>query len=515
METEQITQSLRAAMMQQSQQGMTVTQMMSSGLSFADIILTIFGNQQGNSNGLASAGTVFPDFSGGNLQLAEQGTVQNEFAEILGLLTPEILSGLDNSDTRYSELLSGMQSGVSKKSGNIPAVSKLFSSPDNGDTVDITDNLSNSGFSDIEKALNFDMLNLTETDSDLSYSDNMVKADPFQLAGLLDYIGTGTGIPSVTDISDKQIFNRKVPDIVDNSAVDDDFVNNAFNSIAVDNNVNNFEFDNADLLNTDNIRTVSSVPESQFNPEEMLKSGEMEIISYVPDTLGASSDSETADNSGDEGEALEFYRTLNSVKENVKSEDSGSVGVSENAVNLSAEDLNGFAKNIDISFERAAAETTMNKMEYEPADKQLADGISKNLEKGQSEFTVKLKPEGLGEILVKLVQSSEGKMMLTMVASSEKTAELLNRDLASLQSSLNQHNVQISDSGVNVAKNVMPMSSAFDQYDERRQDEGKQQNQFRELKSKIRSVSVQNVSYDAETAAQQSIISDSALNITI
>ena len=106
-------------------------------------------------------------------------------------------------------------------------------------------------------------------------------------------------------------------------------------------------------------------------------------------------------------------------------------------------------------------------------------------------------------------------MLLTMVASSAKTAELLNHDLSSLQSSLSQHNVEIANNSIEVAKNVMPASSAFDQYDERRQDEGNQQNQFRQIRSKVRNVSVGEVSFDSDTKPSLDKVLDQSLNILI
>ena len=102
-----------------------------------------------------------------------------------------------------------------------------------------------------------------------------------------------------------------------------------------------------------------------------------------------------------------------------------------------------------------------------------------------------------------------------MIASSEKTAELLNRDLVALQNTLNQHNVEIENNTVKTTETVMHAQSAFDQYDERRQDEANQQNHFRQLKNKIRNVSDKNVSFDSETEPIKSVSDDSALNITI
>lgn len=455
---EQITQGLRAAILEQSQQGMTVSQMMSSGISFADIIMTIIGNQQENAEGMVFPEMSLPGMIDSEMQSAQQVNVQGEFGDILGLMTPDIMNGIQNSGFLSEGFIT--DDNLFKKLSNNEEYQSIFG-----------------------KVNTYETFNLKDSDEHLSYSGSIVKADPLQLAGLLDYIGTGIGIPSAADILDNEV-------LVSNKSVNSDSIKNLTGA----------------LSSTESFK-------NQFDPEQMIKSGEMEIISYVPEVPKNTETESVSDSS--ETDALEFYRTMNSVKENVKTEESKSAGVSENTVSFNVDDMNKYAENIDISFDRAAAETTMNKLEYEPAERQLLRGISENLEKEKSEFTVKLKPDGLGEILVKLVQNNEGKMLLTMIASSAKTAELLNHDLASLQSSLNQHNVEIVNKSVDVAKNVMPMTSAFDQYDERRQDEGRQQNQFRSLKSKINSTPIKNVLFDTEIISGQNIISDQALDITI
>jgi len=277
---------------------------------------------------------------------------------------------------------------------------------------------------------------------------------------------------------------------------------------------------NPDIVeNNENLKSISSVQSNQntaFNPEELLKSGEMEIVSYTPAGSGQGSDALMSDENqdgSDSNNVIDFYRTLKSVKESTGTEKTQK---SENTVNFNVDDMHKYAENIDISFDRVSAETSMNKAEFDSVEKQLTDGISENLDKGNGEFTVKLKPEGLGEILVKLVQSNEGKMLLTMVASSEKTADILNKDLSSLQSSLNQHNVEIANNSVETAKSVMPLESTFNQYDERRQDEGNQQQQFRNLKSKVKeSSAVDNISYDTTIGIIDNRVLDKALNITI
>ena len=62
----------------------------------------------------------------------------------------------------------------------------------------------------------------------------------------------------------------------------------------------------------------------------------------------------------------------------------------------------------------------------------------------------------------------------------------------------------------------MPAASAFNEYDRRRQDEGDQQNQYRQLKSKLKSnMSVGNVTFDSETNLQINSVPDRVLDIMI
>ena len=433
METEQISQNLVSSLnsLRQSGQGMTVSQMMSSGISFADIISMMINGTNQNAE---MTGIFDPQLLQNTQQTASENIIPEQFTDIFSILSPEILKGSEkNSDSWISQIFE-----------------------------------------------NNSLLDQKET---LDLSDGLVKADPSQLAGLLDFIRTGNEIPLFTAVNES-------PD-----------------------------------RTADTVSDIKSV----FDPNEMIKSGEMEIVSYIP--AGKAENSQTNQETPEnEKEVLDFFRTMKSVKENTgakensadkirsteqKTETADTVKEDSDKNIFNLESLNKYAEPVDISFERAEAELKMNRAEYELPEKQLLKGVSENLEQGKSEFTVKLKPEGLGEILVKLVSGDEGKMLLTMVASSAKTAELLNHDLSSLQSSLSQHNVEIANNSIEVAKNVMPASSAFDQYDERRQDEGNQQNQFRQIRSKVRNVSVGEVSFDSDTKPSLDKVLDQSLNILI
>lgn len=364
-----------------------------------------------------------------NVTNSDVNSLAQKLSEVVGLISPEFVNASESNSSMMN----------------------------NNFVMDLISELSTEG----EIKDSFDM------------SESMLKIDPMQLAGLLDFISTGNGIPQAMDVSDSEMFK-----------------------------------------NLDTINNVKASAEKVFfDPQEMLRTGEMEIVSYTPAPKNNNSQQQSKQN--DES-TIDLARTMKSVRENVKTEaNDDTVNFSDITASMTASNPDEIAQKVDISFERAYAELEMNKAKYGSADRQLYKGISENLERGRSEFTVKLRPEGLGEILVKLVSDEGGKAVLTLVASSEKTAELLNRDLASLQTSLNQHNVEIENNSVKTAETVMNAQTAFDQYNERQQDEARQQHHFRQLKERMGEISDKNASFDSETETVINTASDSALNITI
>ena len=324
-------------------------------------------------------------------------------------------------------------------------------------------------------------------------SEDVIKADPMQLAGLLDYISTGVGIPLISDIADREVFR--------------------------------------------NINTVGSISaERIFDPNEMIRNGEMEIISYTPaaKTEDMSQSGQNGEQSGSgenpfPKEDVDFARLMKGVRENVnpfirslrdEDEDDYDLGI-KMTEKLTPETMHDVTRRVDISFDRALAELEMNKAEYGTPDQQVAKGVAENLLRGRSEFTVKLRPEGLGEILVKLVSDDAGKTILSMVASSQRTADLLNRDLASLQSQLGNHNVEIENNSVKVSETVMPAEhqsdAAFSQFDQRRRDEGEQENRYRQVRKRLNTdeIKIGSTEFDTDIEVGRTSVDDSALNITI
>ncbi|MDR0920384.1 MAG: flagellar hook-length control protein FliK [Oscillospiraceae bacterium] len=79
-----------------------------------------------------------------------------------------------------------------------------------------------------------------------------------------------------------------------------------------------------------------------------------------------------------------------------------------------------------------------------PIIKQTFDAIKDNISLGKNEFNIKLNPEGLGEISVNITKQ-DGKMLISMTASKPETAELLNRQLNTLQDIVKNYGAEIKD----------------------------------------------------------------------
>jgi len=76
--------------------------------------------------------------------------------------------------------------------------------------------------------------------------------------------------------------------------------------------------------------------------------------------------------------------------------------------------------------------------------KQVKAGILENVAKGQSEFVVRLKPDGIGEIVVKLADTKD-KISLSIYTSDERAARLISGEVASLQSALRPLNAEVQE----------------------------------------------------------------------
>lgn len=276
---------------------------------------------------------------------------------------------------------------------------------------------------------------LNDNDDDIKMSDfseNIISADPVQLSGLLGVVMTGNSIP-------------------DNSGI----ISTLYKEMPVNND-----------------RFAGNKTTAYDFVNKYIESGELEIVGFTPKSVNASFQSNAEAYSSEENSEglMDFYRTMQnamsiipSAKKSEAADETENIGI-----------LQEKASELDIRFDQISSDIKM-KEEFEAPETQLLKGVEENLKKGNSEFTVKLKPEGLGEIIVKLVQNDGGKMLMSMTASNIKTAELLNSNLSSLQSSLSQHNVEIVNPS-DMTSTVMAMSPAFEQYYGQQQG-GNQQNQ--------------------------------------
>lgn len=107
------------------------------------------------------------------------------------------------------------------------------------------------------------------------------------------------------------------------------------------------------------------------------------------------------------------------------------------------------------------AETLSNPLfnEFNIAE-QITDGVKANINLEKSEFTVKLNPEELGELTLKLIEEN-GKMVLDITAASEKTARMLNGDIAALRESVGSMNIEVREVTVSAPEEIQENNAQF------------------------------------------------------
>ncbi len=74
---------------------------------------------------------------------------------------------------------------------------------------------------------------------------------------------------------------------------------------------------------------------------------------------------------------------------------------------------------------------------------QIKTAVTRNTEDGATDFTIKLRPEGLGEITVKLLDAG-GKITLSLAASDVNVQRLLGSELNNLRDIMRPYNVEVS-----------------------------------------------------------------------
>ena len=163
----------------------------------------------------------------------------------------------------------------------------------------------------------------------------------------------------------------------------------------------------------------------------------------------------------------------NMVSQRVVKADLSALGQNnENAENNNeANDFNAQLSEIAIAnvssnagvteIELPKAETLSNPLfnEFNIAE-QITDGVKANINLEKSEFTVKLNPEELGELTLKLIEEN-GKMVLDITAASEKTARMLNGDIAALRESVGSMNIEVREVTVSAPEEIQENNAQF------------------------------------------------------
>ena len=99
--------------------------------------------------------------------------------------------------------------------------------------------------------------------------------------------------------------------------------------------------------------------------------------------------------------------------------------------------------------------------------------------------------------------------------------QILGRILYISQSQLGNHNVEIENNSVKVSETVMPAEhqsdAAFSQFDQRRRDEGEQENRYRQVRKRLNTdeIKIGSTEFDTDIEVGRTSVDDSALNITI
>lgn len=75
---------------------------------------------------------------------------------------------------------------------------------------------------------------------------------------------------------------------------------------------------------------------------------------------------------------------------------------------------------------------------------QLQNGMGENIKKGMTQFTIRLKPEGLGELVVRMTDVG-GRMTMSIGASQLETQRILNSELADLRHQMQSLNIQVDE----------------------------------------------------------------------
>lgn len=155
--------------------------------------------------------------------------------------------------------------------------------------------------------------------------------------------------------------------------------------------------------------------------------------------------SQSSDDSADPMEGLQdsFLRNVRAARQLLNNAKSGKEETPQIDIDKLQNDVASNRYNPLASLENRIAHAGFNEPQAPEVDQQIQQGITENLLKGQKEFVIKLRPEGLGEVTVKLLERPGEASILSLVTSSTEAAKLINQKLSVLQEAMRPLQVQV------------------------------------------------------------------------
>lgn len=139
---------------------------------------------------------------------------------------------------------------------------------------------------------------------------------------------------------------------------------------------------------------------------------------------------------------------------------------------------------------------------------QIKSSVATHVQDGDTDFTIKLSPEGLGEITVKLSEES-GKVTLTLAASDTNVQRLLGSELTNLRDIMRPYNVEVAQVVQSNEAQNMDMQQQLQQQFSQHSYTGHQQATF------LTQAADYSESAEIEESPQAVILPDSVLNTYI
>lgn len=197
--------------------------------------------------------------------------------------------------------------------------------------------------------------------------------------------------------------------------------------------------------------------DSQANRPQPASELQPEVIKFSGAEAGGENSQSGTNSSGKNGDGTSGWFSLDHTTRGERpGGDEKSLGQTESQTSVSLEDLQKKAQqNGILPFERmigaklsggSAVQTAggRNITDATPLPEQLKAGIEQGLSKQLSQFTIRLKPEGLGEILVQMT-SSGGKIALSIGVSNHETQKLLSAEMMHLKETLEPLHAEVQE----------------------------------------------------------------------